>query len=295
MTSKALISRARGGRIAVALMALSAVVSLAAMLAIGSPSAVAAPVRDADPGGATQIADQLIAADAAVRLNTLALPAAERAVTESAAAALAAASEEARVQTDGSPAPGAGGGNVVDVAAGAILDDLAPEGASSSRTSADTAATEAVAHRDALAANLFTAVQQKASLVTALAQSGQRRTYWCVSLLDRLGAPVTRENLKALYSWIDAESNAASLMNPLATTEGAPGARNANSVGVKGYPSVEVGLEATLRTLHNGHYPNILAALARGDSALAVTEAVAASPWGTGGNATIRLRIDHGG
>jgi hypothetical protein len=116
-----------------------------------------------------------------------------------------------------------------------------------------------------------------------------------VALLDRLGAPVTQENLRGLFAWIDAESNAASLLNPLATTQGAAGARNANSVGVKGYPSVEVGLDATVITLHNGHYPNILAALASGDSALAITEAVAASPWGTGKNATIRLRSDYGG
>jgi hypothetical protein len=295
MTSKAITKRARGGRIAVVLMALSAVVGLAATLTVGSPSAVAAPVRDADPAGANQVADQLIAADASVRMNQLALPAAERAVIETATAAFTAVTEEARVQADGLPAPGVGGGTVVDVAAGAILDDLAPEGASSSRSVAEAAAAAALVDRDALKTNLFTSAQQKAALVNALAQSGQRRTSWCVSLLDRLGAPITRENLKALYSWIDAESNAASLLNPLATTEGAPGARNANSVGVKGYPSVEVGLEATVRTLHNGHYPNILAALARGDSALAVTEAIAASPWGTGGNATIRLRIDHGG
>ena len=126
-------------------------------------------------------------------------------------------------------------------------------------------------------------------MISTLNSSGQRRTWWCVSLLDRLGAPVTTENLRGLFAWIDAESNAASLLNPLATTMGAPGARNANSVGVKGYPSEEVGLVATVQTLHNGNYPGILAALARGDSALAITEAVAASPWGTGVNATRRL------
>jgi hypothetical protein len=122
-----------------------------------------------------------------------------------------------------------------------------------------------------------------------LLQSGQRRTWWCVALLDRLGFPVTSENVRGLVAWIEAESNAASLRNPLATTMGAPGAHNANSVGVKGYPSDEVGLTATVQTLLNGHYAGILAALERGDSALAITQAVALSPWGTGVNATRRL------
>jgi hypothetical protein len=276
-------------------MALSAVAALAATLTVGSPSAGAVPVHDADPGGAARVAELVIVADATLRLSSYALPAAENEVATTAAALAAAAAEEARVQSVGAPAPGVGVGGVADAAAGAILDDLAPEGASSTRSEAEAAAAGAVVRRDELRIILYTSAHQKASLVTSLEQRGQRRTYWCISLLDRLGAPVTRENLHALFAWIAAESNAASLLNPLATTEGAPGARNANPVGVKGYPSMEVGLDATVRTLRNGHYPHILDALARGDSALRVTQAIAGSPWGTGVNATIRLRQDFGG
>ncbi|MEX0664100.1 MAG: hypothetical protein WD598_04930 [Acidimicrobiia bacterium] len=295
MTSTAITRRARGGRIAVAGMALSTIAALAATITVGSPTADAAPVRDADPNGATQIAEQIIVADAALRLSSFALPAAENEVTATAAALTAAVTEQDRVQSDGAPAPGVGVGGVAGAAAGAILDDLAPEGASSTRSAAEAAAAAAVVRRDELKVSVFTSARHKASLVASLEQNGQSRTSWCVALLGRLGAPVTRENLHALFAWIDAESNAASLLNPLATTEGAAGARDANSVGVKGYPSVVVGLDATVRTLHNGHYPHILDALARGNSALRVTQAVAASPWGTGGSATIRLREDFGG
>jgi hypothetical protein len=113
-----------------------------------------------------------------------------------------------------------------------------------------------------------------------------------VQLLDRLVAPATAENVRALSAWIEAEFNRADLNNPLATTMPAPGARSVNDHGVKGYPSVAIGLDATVRTLRNGLYPGILAALAGGDSALRVVQAVAASPWGTGDNAVRRLQLD---
>ncbi len=51
---------------------------------------------------------------------------------------------------------------------------------------------------------------------------------------------------------------------------------------MKRYPSIEEGLEATARTLTNGHYGNILASLRQGDDASATAQALAASPWGTG-------------
>jgi hypothetical protein len=61
-----------------------------------------------------------------------------------------------------------------------------------------------------------------------------------------------------------------------------PGATSFNSVGVKNYASYRDGLTATLRTLTNGRYEPIIAALRRGGSADAVARAIAASPWGTG-------------
>lgn len=108
------------------------------------------------------------------------------------------------------------------------------------------------------------------------------RTQWATDLLAQLGMPKTSENIRALSAWAQAEGTSANF-NPLATTQGAPGASNFNSVGVKNYASYEQGLQATVKTLTNGRYEPILAALRSGTSAAAVGRAVEESPWGTGG------------
>jgi ribosomal protein L12E/L44/L45/RPP1/RPP2 len=54
-----------------------------------------------------------------------------------------------------------------------------------------------------------------------------------------------------------------------------------NAVGVKAYASWSEGLTATIATLENGDYANIIAALRAGQNAAAVAAAVAVSPWGT--------------
>ena len=100
------------------------------------------------------------------------------------------------------------------------------------------------------------------------------------ALLQKLGAPVTQENIKFLDAWQRAEGGSPD--NPFNTTQDAPGARNFNSVGVKRYASMEQGLEATLKTLLNGRYGGIVQALRQGTSAKAAADALAASPWGTG-------------
>jgi hypothetical protein len=107
------------------------------------------------------------------------------------------------------------------------------------------------------------------------------RTQWATDLLNRLGLPVTSENVKALAAWAQAEGTKAA-NNPLATTQSMPGASSFNGVGVRNYGSYADGIEATAKTLTNGHYANILAALRAGTSAIAVAQAVADSPWGTG-------------
>ncbi|MCZ7525879.1 MAG: hypothetical protein M5U14_05495 [Acidimicrobiia bacterium] len=100
-------------------------------------------------------------------------------------------------------------------------------------------------------------------------------------LLARLGMPATTENVRAVVAWARAEGTSAAF-NPLATTQGMPGATDFNAVGVKSYASYRDGLDATVRTLRNGRYDEVLAALRDGTSAEAVARAVAASPWGTG-------------
>jgi peptidoglycan hydrolase CwlO-like protein len=71
---------------------------------------------------------------------------------------------------------------------------------------------------------------------------------WASLLLAKIGAPGCQSNLIAVVSWEAAEVTAAAF-NPLATTWDVPGATIFNSAGVKNYPSLEVGLEATVDTL----------------------------------------------
>lgn len=127
----------------------------------------------------------------------------------------------------------------------------------------------------------FTNALDRARGTTAIGSAGSDREGWSSDLLSALGLPATSENLRALEAWVEAEGTSAAF-NPLATTQNMPGATNFNSVGVKNYASYGDGLAATVRTLTNGRYEGILAALARGTSSVDVARAVAASPWGTG-------------
>ncbi len=107
---------------------------------------------------------------------------------------------------------------------------------------------------------------------------------WARALLGYLGAPLSSQNLTAITAWEFAEGGHwfnAARYNPLDTTMPEPGATAMNGVGVKAYTSWAEGFVATVATLRDGLYGPILAALQRGDDALAVATAVAASPWGT--------------
>jgi hypothetical protein len=91
--------------------------------------------------------------------------------------------------------------------------------------------------------------------------------------------------MRAILTWEAAEGgnwNNTAAYNPLNTTMPEPGSAAMNSVGVRAYTSWGQGLRATVDTLNNGNYPGILAALAAGNDAQSVANAVGASPWGTG-------------
>jgi hypothetical protein len=113
---------------------------------------------------------------------------------------------------------------------------------------------------------------------------------WAHDLLSMLGLPITYENVRALTAWQKAEGGGSdgpshSNFNWLNTTRKLPGqaTSNINTVGVKSFSNYHDGLAATAAALTNGLYGNILAALAQGNSALAVARAIESSPWGTGG------------
>lgn len=71
--------------------------------------------------------------------------------------------------------------------------------------------------------------------------------------------------------------------NPLNTMQGAQGATNINSVGVKAYPDLQTGVEATAQTLENGNYPQLLQALKQGNFPNMTQITPEIRKWGTNG------------
>jgi hypothetical protein len=143
---------------------------------------------------------------------------------------------------------------------------------------------------------------------------------WATEFLGRINAPVTEQNMAAMLAWQRAEGggggkktglgvNSANY-NPLNTTLDVRGAKRMGDgpgyggyeAGVKSYNSWNQGMDATVKTIMNGKYTGILAALQQGGSSAAVLDQVVASPWGTknisgtsgssGGNVNINLNID---
>lgn len=110
---------------------------------------------------------------------------------------------------------------------------------------------------------------------------------FATAVLKGLGAPTTSQNVRAIVGWAKAEGghfHNDARYNPLNTTQPLPGAGNTGSQGnVKVYKDWSQGVQATVKTLKNGRYQPILSALAKGDSAEAVANAIGQTPWGTSG------------
>jgi hypothetical protein len=105
---------------------------------------------------------------------------------------------------------------------------------------------------------------------------------WQAQILRGIGAPVTPQNMMFVNDWAKAEGGGAT-NNPFNTTEPGFGATdNYNPVGVKDYATPQGGIQATVNTLENGRYGNIIGALRQGTDAKAAAQALANSPWGTG-------------
>jgi len=92
---------------------------------------------------------------------------------------------------------------------------------------------------------------------------------WRKDVLKRLGAPITKQNLDFLGTWQRYEgghTNNDARYNWLNTTSNAPGAvRSINSVGVKAFDSYDNGVNATVQTLNNGRYGDVVASLRSGN------------------------------
>ena len=126
-----------------------------------------------------------------------------------------------------------------------------------------------------------------------LNRAGVDSVGWARDFLTKVGMPLTSENIRAISAWEQAEGTKAAF-NPLATTQsGFAGETRFNSVGVKNYATYQDGIDANAHALMNGRYTNVLDALRAGNSATAVAQAIADSPWGTHGGVLRVLQSQH--
>lgn len=111
---------------------------------------------------------------------------------------------------------------------------------------------------------------------------------WALGLMRRMDIPTTGSKGYATWAvlcvWALKEGghfkNSAKF-NPLNTSQPMPGSSKINSHNVQSYTSWDQGYEATIKTLNNGRYTNMVEDLRNGNSAKFVKD-LAASPWGTG-------------
>lgn len=114
---------------------------------------------------------------------------------------------------------------------------------------------------------------------------------WGKALSRAVGANFTPQVDLFLRAWAQSESgdptqSEGGVWNPFNTTQKMPGSTDFNVNGgypVQNYLTWQQGVQATAKTILNGHYPALVADLRLGTSALAMAHAVAVSSWGTGG------------
>lgn len=98
---------------------------------------------------------------------------------------------------------------------------------------------------------------------------GYTQTSWARALLTAIGAPQTHENITSILLWEQREGgnwNNTAKYNPLNTTYtyGGSGSMGGGSA-VQAYTSWLNGLVATVKTLEDGQYNDVLAALRAGN------------------------------
>lgn len=115
---------------------------------------------------------------------------------------------------------------------------------------------------------------------------------WEEDFLNGIGAPITSENINFVNDWNAHEGNLAGasglgINNPFNTTLAGFGGVSVNSAGVKSYPSLAEGIQATIQTLRSGAqygYNTIIQALQSGNPwNFAGPLQGPLGTWGTGG------------
>jgi hypothetical protein len=99
--------------------------------------------------------------------------------------------------------------------------------------------------------------------------------------MRELGVPDTDSNRKFLSAWHKEEGGAHN--NPFNTSKSGYGGVSFNRDGVKNYPSMEAGVQATAATIRLPAYRGILNAMKRGNAGHEAAQALVNSHWGTKG------------
>lgn len=106
---------------------------------------------------------------------------------------------------------------------------------------------------------------------------------FATSVLRGVGTPVTQRSVHNMLGWMAAEGGHThndARFNFLNTTQPEPGAGNTGSQGnIKVYRNLGQGVQATIQTLRNGRYGDILGSF--NAAAPQFVHAVNSSPWGT--------------
>jgi hypothetical protein len=119
---------------------------------------------------------------------------------------------------------------------------------------------------------------------------------WASKILKGIGAPVTENNLRAMVSWMHAESSAANNYqgwnNPLNTTNTEPGSISKNNVGVQQFVNEASGIKATLETLDLPYYKAIVEDFKNNSPVSETLREITASKWGTGTINNVTINVD---
>lgn len=108
-------------------------------------------------------------------------------------------------------------------------------------------------------------------------------------VLERIDAPVTKENLAFFYAWRQAEG-AKATYNPFNTTQDMSDSTFWNCLkksgdkcvgGVRNYKTEKDGIDATVKTLTNGRYDCIVNGLKNNKGAKEISRCSSLDVWGT--------------
>lgn len=120
---------------------------------------------------------------------------------------------------------------------------------------------------------------------------------WAESFLNAIGAPVNNANVNSVVSWEAIEGgnwHNTARFNPLNTTQPEQGSVAINSVGVQSYDTWSEGLSATVATIENGSYSDVLSSLRAGKGLFGGTFS-GLSAWSGGAYDSLSQRPGYGG